>query len=214
MIKYCNETHDKGPVVDTAPTRADVPSYPAMMRDVRTSTAPSSIPPMTWSHSSRLASSGATDGMYSRPHMHIAAIDNSLSFPHEHPKGWRSFTYGWLYLPVSLIGRWVVFSICSSFEMLSVVQAVLRTNAKTLPPTAVFERMVGRDCIRAQKAFCSRSRLPSKNVRASACGYKRSSVERCAITQAPRRRASRANSAGEGAGMGRGDRGGRRLQLC
>jgi phosphatidylinositol 4-kinase type 2 len=39
--------------------------------------------------------------------MHIAAIDNSLSFPHEHPKGWRSFTYGWLYLPVSLIGRYV-----------------------------------------------------------------------------------------------------------
>ena len=110
MIKYCNETHDKRSVVDTAPTRADVPSYPAMMREVPTSTAPSSIPPMTWSHSPRLAPSGATDSVYSRPHMHIAAIDNSLSFPHEHPKGWRSFTYGWLYLPVSLIGRWVVLA--------------------------------------------------------------------------------------------------------
>jgi len=110
MIKYCNENHDRKSVVDTAPTRADVPSYPAMMREVTTSTAPSSIPPMTWSHSSKLASSSATDDMYSRPHMHIAAIDNSLSFPHEHPKGWRSFTYGWLYLPVSLIGRWVVLA--------------------------------------------------------------------------------------------------------
>ena len=39
------------------------------------------------------------------PHIHIAAIDNSLSFPHEHPKGWRSYTYGWLYLPVTIIGR-------------------------------------------------------------------------------------------------------------
>ena len=25
---------------------------------------------------------------YDKPHMHIAAIDNSLSFPHHHPKGW------------------------------------------------------------------------------------------------------------------------------
>ncbi|CDZ98145.1 Phosphatidylinositol 4-kinase [Phaffia rhodozyma] len=40
-----------------------------------------------------------------RPRIQIAAIDNSLSFPHHHPKGWRSYTYGWLYLPVSLIGQ-------------------------------------------------------------------------------------------------------------
>ena len=40
-----------------------------------------------------------------RPRIRIAAIDNSLSFPHQHPKGWRSYTYGWLFLPVSLIGQ-------------------------------------------------------------------------------------------------------------
>lgn len=40
-----------------------------------------------------------------QPHMHIAAIDNSLAFPHSHPLGWRTYTYGWLYLPVALIGR-------------------------------------------------------------------------------------------------------------
>lgn len=39
-----------------------------------------------------------------RSHIHLAAIDNSLSFPHQHPVGWRSYTYGWLYLPVSVIG--------------------------------------------------------------------------------------------------------------
>jgi len=39
------------------------------------------------------------------PHMHIAAIDNSLAFPHRHPVGWRNYTYGWLFLPVSLIGQ-------------------------------------------------------------------------------------------------------------
>ncbi|GAA5967589.1 hypothetical protein JCM11641_005704 [Rhodosporidiobolus odoratus] len=40
-----------------------------------------------------------------RPHLHLAAIDNSLAFPHTHPKGWRQYPYGWLYLPLFLIGR-------------------------------------------------------------------------------------------------------------
>ena len=39
------------------------------------------------------------------PHLHLAAIDNSLAFPHKHPSGWRTYTYGWLYLPLSLIGE-------------------------------------------------------------------------------------------------------------
>lgn len=39
-----------------------------------------------------------------RPHVHIAAIDNSLSWPVYHPDSWRSYSYGWLYLPSSLIG--------------------------------------------------------------------------------------------------------------
>ncbi|GAA5896804.1 hypothetical protein JCM8208_007095 [Rhodotorula glutinis] len=40
-----------------------------------------------------------------KPHLHLAAIDNSLAFPHKHPSGWRTYTYGWLYLPLSLIGE-------------------------------------------------------------------------------------------------------------
>ncbi|KAG9677519.1 hypothetical protein KCU99_g1602, partial [Aureobasidium melanogenum] len=35
----------------------------------------------------------------------IGAIDNSLSWPWKHPDAWRSFPFGWLFLPVSLIGR-------------------------------------------------------------------------------------------------------------
>jgi hypothetical protein len=58
----------------------------------------------------------SNEKVYSKPHMHIAAIDNSLSFPHEHPKGWRSFTYGWLYLPVSLIGRYDDFLLSISVD--------------------------------------------------------------------------------------------------
>ncbi|KAK3056914.1 Phosphatidylinositol 4-kinase LSB6 [Extremus antarcticus] len=36
---------------------------------------------------------------------HLGAIDNSLSWPWKHPDAWRSYPFGWLFLPVSLIGR-------------------------------------------------------------------------------------------------------------
>lgn len=39
------------------------------------------------------------------PKMTIGAIDNSLSWPWKHPDAWRSFPFGWLFLPVSLIGQ-------------------------------------------------------------------------------------------------------------
>ncbi|KAJ5759583.1 hypothetical protein N7520_006739 [Penicillium odoratum] len=35
----------------------------------------------------------------------LGAIDNSLSWPWKHPDAWRSFPFGWLFLPVSLIGQ-------------------------------------------------------------------------------------------------------------
>lgn len=40
-----------------------------------------------------------------RTRMVLGAIDNSLSWPWKHPDGWRSFPFGWLFLPVDLIGR-------------------------------------------------------------------------------------------------------------
>lgn len=33
----------------------------------------------------------------------IAAIDNALAFPWKHPDEWRSFPYGWLYLPINIL---------------------------------------------------------------------------------------------------------------
>lgn len=39
------------------------------------------------------------------PDMSLGAIDNSLSWPWKHPDAWRSFPFGWLFLPVDLIGR-------------------------------------------------------------------------------------------------------------
>ncbi|KAG8710745.1 phosphatidyl inositol kinase [Ceratobasidium sp. 395] len=97
MIKYCEGTHEKQ-VVDTAPTRLP------MMSEVKNNNMQ---PPPTSHMSTATPSSSDPSGssQYKRPHVHIAAIDNSLSFPHQHPKGWRSYTYGWLFLPVSLIGR-------------------------------------------------------------------------------------------------------------
>lgn len=39
------------------------------------------------------------------PAIRLGAIDNSLSWPWKHPDAWRSFPFGWLFLPVSLIGK-------------------------------------------------------------------------------------------------------------
>ncbi|KAG7136563.1 Phosphatidylinositol 4-kinase lsb6 like protein [Verticillium longisporum] len=39
------------------------------------------------------------------PRITVGAIDNSLSWPWKHPDAWRSFPFGWLFLPVDLIGR-------------------------------------------------------------------------------------------------------------
>ncbi|KAI1767366.1 phosphatidylinositol 3 and 4-kinase-domain-containing protein [Hypoxylon sp. FL1150] len=39
------------------------------------------------------------------PKISVGAIDNSLSWPWKHPDAWRSFPFGWLFLPVDLIGR-------------------------------------------------------------------------------------------------------------
>ena len=111
MIKYCNHDHSKT-LVDVAPSRTSRLEMPMMTELRRTnstssntqSTAPSMGTSSTYSQPG--PSNTNSQLPYNRqPHIHIAAIDNSLSFPHEHPKGWRSYTYGWLYLPVTIIGR-------------------------------------------------------------------------------------------------------------
>jgi len=109
MIKFCEGEHEK--LVDVAPSRHVRLEMPAMSELRRTE--PSATPQMTASTSTNsqptapLPSRASTpnNDYKRRPHIHIAAIDNSLSFPHEHPQGWRSYTYGWLFLPVSIIGR-------------------------------------------------------------------------------------------------------------
>ncbi|KAG8926810.1 phosphatidyl inositol kinase [Tulasnella sp. 418] len=104
MVKYCEGKHERQ-VVDRAPAPApnlprtnDTSEFDITSQPTQQSQAQTGVP--------RMIPSQLPESDYSeKPHIHIAAIDNSLSFPHQHPKGWRSFVYGWLYLPVSLIGK-------------------------------------------------------------------------------------------------------------
>jgi phosphatidylinositol 4-kinase type 2 len=112
MIKYCEGDHEKS-LVDVAPSRSDRAEMPVMSELRRSESgivpprmAPSSPYPNVPVMDPTTSGTSTPLGDYTRrPHIHIAAIDNSLSFPHEHPQGWRSYAYGWLYLPVSIIGR-------------------------------------------------------------------------------------------------------------
>ncbi|KAJ4002015.1 phosphatidylinositol 3 and 4-kinase-domain-containing protein [Lentinula boryana] len=97
MIKYCEGEVEKQ-LIDVAPSRSTREMPP--MSELRRNDSPNSTPNVHRNPST------LENGDYARqPHIHIAAIDNSLSFPHEHPQGWRSYTYGWLYLPISAIGQ-------------------------------------------------------------------------------------------------------------
>ncbi|KAL4254266.1 Phosphatidylinositol 4-kinase [Abortiporus biennis] len=103
MIKYCQSDHGKS-FVDVAPSRTSRLEMSMMTELRRTTSTPATAGPSNPFFSQPGLSESQIP--YNRkPHIHIAAIDNSLSFPHEHPKGWRSYTYGWLYLPVTIIGR-------------------------------------------------------------------------------------------------------------
>lgn len=42
---------------------------------------------------------------YFKPILKIGAIDSGLAFPWKHPDEWRSFPYGWLFLPYPVIGQ-------------------------------------------------------------------------------------------------------------
>ncbi|KAF9650860.1 hypothetical protein BDM02DRAFT_3092313 [Thelephora ganbajun] len=106
MIKCCDIDHEKAPIDTTNTSRVDAPQ----MSEIRKSNPAISgvvVPPAAIPSMSALGTKapGTATPNRRQSHIHIAAIDNSLSFPHEHPRGWRSFTYGWLYLPVSIIGR-------------------------------------------------------------------------------------------------------------
>jgi hypothetical protein len=83
MIKCCDIDHAPS-TTDEAPSLISTPQMTELRR--------SDVPAMP--STSRIHPTTARPAPAKQPHIHIAAIDNSLSFPHEHPKGWRSYTYG------------------------------------------------------------------------------------------------------------------------
>jgi hypothetical protein len=91
MIKACEATHEKS-LVDVAPSAAQQPHMSSI--DGRSQLHVPFADDASSFHTVPADSSSVGQSYLKRPHMHIAAIDNSLSFPHEHPKGWRSYTYG------------------------------------------------------------------------------------------------------------------------
>ncbi|KAI1319174.1 phosphatidyl inositol kinase, partial [Mortierella claussenii] len=56
-------------------------------------------------HSSATDWLGTMESYYGTTHVHVAAIDNGLAFPFKHPDSWRSYPYGWLFLPRPLISQ-------------------------------------------------------------------------------------------------------------
>ncbi|KAJ7084380.1 phosphatidylinositol 3 and 4-kinase-domain-containing protein, partial [Mycena belliarum] len=111
MIKYCDGDHEKS-LVDVAPSHSATLQMPSMSELRKPEGSPQMhFPLASGSIRPSTSASGVSESYIRKPHIHIAAIDNSLSFPHEHPQGWRSYTYGQLliffllYLPVSVIGR-------------------------------------------------------------------------------------------------------------
>lgn len=46
-----------------------------------------------------------TENGTKKPILKIGAIDSGLSWPWKHPDEWRSYPFGWLFLPVSIIGQ-------------------------------------------------------------------------------------------------------------
>ncbi|KAF9136312.1 phosphatidyl inositol kinase [Mortierella sp. 14UC] len=53
----------------------------------------------------KLTPAETMEAHYGPNHVHVAAIDNGLAFPFKHPDSWRSYPYGWLFLPRPLISQ-------------------------------------------------------------------------------------------------------------
>ncbi|GME77782.1 unnamed protein product [Ambrosiozyma monospora] len=78
---------------------------------------------------------------HSDPVIKLAAIDNGLSFPWKHPNEWRSFPYGWLYLPISIIGQ--PFSTRTRTHFLSLLGSTKWWEETTVLLKEVFSRDSG-----------------------------------------------------------------------
>lgn len=68
----------------------------------------------------------------------LAAIDNGLSFPWKHPDEWRSYPYGWLYLPLQILAQ--PFSDTTRSHFLPILTDVKWWNDSYIEFTSLFSR--------------------------------------------------------------------------
>lgn len=107
MIKIDWQTQDVSIVAEPPKSQPKDENGDTLMPAPR----PVSVSPRPESNTSRpyrryeAMESRSSTPMNAGPTVRLGAIDNSLSWPWKHPDAWRSFPFGWLFLPVSLIGQ-------------------------------------------------------------------------------------------------------------
>jgi len=102
--------HDSGDVsVTSRPLNLDldapVPGPTPLARPASTDPAARSASPLPYRMQEPMVASRSSTPLQASARVRLGAIDNSLAFPWKHPDQWRSFPFGWLFLPVSLIGQ-------------------------------------------------------------------------------------------------------------
>jgi len=102
MIKVNYDTGEVSVTSEPVIMNLDVPSSAP---GSKSASRPGSADPVYRVQEPMSTSSRSGTPLQSASNIKIGAIDNSLAFPWKHPDQWRSFPFGWLFLPVSLIGQ-------------------------------------------------------------------------------------------------------------
>ncbi|KAK5072945.1 Phosphatidylinositol 4-kinase LSB6 [Lithohypha guttulata] len=108
MIKIDWQTQDVSIVAEPPKPQARDEYGDSLMpapRPVSASPRPESNTSRPYRRYEAMESRSSTPLSNAAPTIRLGAIDNSLSWPWKHPDAWRSFPFGWLFLPVSLIGQ-------------------------------------------------------------------------------------------------------------
>ncbi|KAI1344591.1 phosphatidylinositol 4-kinase [Xylariaceae sp. FL0016] len=106
MVKVDWESQDVSIASEPPSLNMDIPEeeeQPPRPVDLTHRSKPNSPQPLPYRTQKPM--NAARRGKGPEPKISIGAIDNSLSWPWKHPDAWRSFPFGWLFLPVDLIGR-------------------------------------------------------------------------------------------------------------
>ncbi|KAJ9618389.1 Phosphatidylinositol 4-kinase LSB6 [Knufia peltigerae] len=107
MIKIDWKLEEVSLIAEPPKPQGDAQNGDATPRQMSVSPRPESNTSRPYRRYEAMESRSATPSLSQENNCSITlgAIDNSLSWPWKHPDAWRSFPFGWLFLPVSLIGQ-------------------------------------------------------------------------------------------------------------